>query len=104
VALDHRLTLIMLRLLFIPLPVACCLLPVARVNSGVACYVIVGSGATSPRWRGGEGRSVDLPVTVAAAALVTSPLVGEGMPCIAQIRHNIFSPLKLAVKFLFSNW
>jgi hypothetical protein len=39
---------------------------------------------------GGEGWSVDWPVTIAAAALVTSPLVGEGVPCIAQIRHNIF--------------
>jgi hypothetical protein len=44
-----------------------------------------------PRYRGeGNERSVDLPVTVAAAALVTSPLAGEGMSCIARIRHNIF--------------
>jgi hypothetical protein len=32
---------------------------------------------------------VDLPVTVPMAALVTSPLEGEGAACIAQIRHNI---------------
>jgi hypothetical protein len=49
------------------LPIACCLLSVVWVNSGVACYVTVGSAAMSPRW--GEGWSVDLPVTVAAAAL-----------------------------------
>jgi hypothetical protein len=43
-----------------------------------------------PRHRGGEEEwSVDLPVTVAAAALVKSPLVGEGADCIVQIRHSI---------------
>jgi hypothetical protein len=46
---------------------AYCLLPVVWVNSGVAFYVTVGSAAMSPRW--GEGWSVDLPVTIAAAAL-----------------------------------
>jgi hypothetical protein len=58
-----------------------------------------------PRHRGGGGRSVDWPVTVAAAALLrhrwgggrsvawpvivaAAPLAREGMSCIAQIRHN----------------
>jgi hypothetical protein len=41
--------------------------------------------------------SVDLPITVAAPALVTSPLAGEGMPCTARIRHTIF------LKFIFSS-
>jgi hypothetical protein len=44
-----------------------------------------------PRHRGGgEERSVDWPVTVAAAALVTSLLVGEGAACIAQICHTVY--------------
>jgi hypothetical protein len=40
----------------------CSLLP--RSKRGVACYVTVGSGVTSPR----EGRSVCWPATIAAAA------------------------------------
>jgi hypothetical protein len=43
-----------------------------------------------PRHHGGEGWRADLSDTVAAAALVTSPLVGEGAACIVQIRHNIY--------------
>jgi hypothetical protein len=73
VALDHRLT---------PNTAPPAFNIVACVNSGVACYVTVGSAGV-----GGWG--VDLPVTVAAAALVTLPLVGEGVPCIARIRHSI---------------
>jgi hypothetical protein len=65
---------------------ACCRFPVVWVNSGVACSFTVGIAAMSPRW--GEGWSVDFPVTVAAAALVMSLLAGEGMPCIARIRHT----------------
>jgi hypothetical protein len=65
------------------------------VNSGVACYATVGSAGVG-EW------GVDLPVTVAAAALVTSPLVGEGAACIAQIRHTapflrLFVPNSLTV-------
>jgi hypothetical protein len=52
---------------------------------------------------GGEERSVDLPVTVAAAALVTSPLAGEGMPCIARIRHNSMSNRMVALKAIPQN-
>jgi hypothetical protein len=48
-----------------------------------------------PRHRGGEGWRVDLSDTVAAAALVTSPLVGEGAACIVQIRHNTFFQVHL---------
>jgi hypothetical protein len=48
---------------------------------------------------------VDLPVTVATAALVPSPLVGEGAVCIAQIRHNIYVELNnlahTILRFLF---
>jgi hypothetical protein len=62
----------------------CSLLP--HVTSIVPCYVTVGRAATSPRWR---GRSVDWPVIVAAAVLVMSLLVGEGVSCIAQIHHSI---------------
>jgi hypothetical protein len=58
------------------------MLPVACVNRGVACCVTVGSTGVG-EW------GVDLPVTVAAPALVTSPLVGKGAACIAQIRHSI---------------
>jgi hypothetical protein len=93
---------ILLRRLFIPLPVA-------YVNSGFPCYVTVGRAATCVR------RSVDWPVTVAAAALLchrwregggelTGLLPwqrqrccftagGEGVSCIAQIRHNILCPI-----------
>jgi hypothetical protein len=67
-----------------------------RVTSVDPCYVTVGRAATSPRGGGGvltdllhhswkcchvtavEGGGVDWPVTVAAAALVTSPLEGGG--------------------------
>jgi hypothetical protein len=62
-----------------------CLLPVSTAVSRVTSQ-----WEELPRHRGEGGRSVDWPLTVAAAALVTSPLVGEGVPCIAQIRHNIF--------------
>jgi hypothetical protein len=41
-----------------------------------------------PRHRGGRGWRVVLPVTVAAAALVTSPLAGEGVPCIALMLYR----------------
>jgi hypothetical protein len=51
VALDHRLTSHTAPPAFYT--VAYCLLSVAWVNSGVACYVTVGSAAMSPRWRGG---------------------------------------------------
>jgi hypothetical protein len=52
----------------------------------LACYVTFGNAATSPLWRGVQ--SVECSVTIAAAALVTSPLAGQGVPCIAQIRHT----------------
>jgi hypothetical protein len=48
-------------------------------HSGKRCHVTAVEG----------GRSVDCSVTIAAAALVTSLLAEEGVPCIAQIRHNI---------------
>jgi hypothetical protein len=44
---DHKLSHILLSRLFIPFPVAC-------VNSGVPCYVTVGSAVTSPRGRVAE--------------------------------------------------
>jgi hypothetical protein len=73
--------------------VACCLLPVVWVNSGVACYITVGIAATSPRW--GEGPSVDLPVTVAVAALGCYVITGgRGVPSIARIRHNMIQKTK----------
>jgi hypothetical protein len=67
VALHHRLTSPTAPPAFYT--VACCLLPVACVNSGVACYVTVGSAGV-----GGWG--VDLPVTVAAAALFCYVIAG----------------------------
>jgi hypothetical protein len=55
-----------------------------------------------PRHRGGRGWRVVLSVTVAAVALVTSPLVGEEAACIVQIRHTapflrLFVPISLTV-------
>jgi hypothetical protein len=94
VAFDHRLSRrwlitdwlhILLRRLFIPLPVACCLSQQrCRVlcHSGRCCHVTAVEGRS--------GAPTGLPPQQRQRPSATSSLAGEGVPSIARIRHSIF--------------
>jgi hypothetical protein len=56
----------------------------------------------SLQWRGGEGRSVDWPITVAAAALVMSPLVGTGGGLHSANTSQYYTILNLNTRMIFT--